>query len=195
MIDPTNPLKNFDLWYKEACSHPNIKEPAAMTVATATKDGAPSARILLLRDYSEEGFVFYTNLTSRKSNELKENKNVALCFYWMPIDKQVRITGKVQKISEQQADQYFARRPRESQISAWASKQSMHLDNYQTFEKRIEKITKDFEGKEVPRPPFWSGYRLVPEQIEFWIAKEFRRHERYLFTKYANGWQHELLYP
>jgi pyridoxamine 5'-phosphate oxidase len=196
MLDSNNPLTQFDLWYKEACKHPHIIEPNAMSLATATKDAAPSVRIVLMRGYSDLGFVFYTNLTSRKSNEIKANNQAALCFYWMPLRKQIRVTGTISKVTNEQADQYFATRPRESQISAWASKQSMHLDNYNSFIDRITKITNDFTNKEqIPRPPFWSGYILKPKQIEFWQEQKFRRHERHLYSYYANGWRSEMLYP
>ncbi len=195
MLDVNNPIRIFDLWIKEASRHSLIKEPTAMSLATANNNGEVSNRIVLLKDYSEAGFTFYTNLTSLKSNQIKENPNAALCFYWMPLDRQIRITGKFSKISNEIADAYFASRPRGSQISAWASKQSMHLDRYETFEQKIVEIEKKFAEKTIPRPPFWSGFILEPKKIEFWEQKDFRRHERSLFTKYANGWRREMLYP
>jgi pyridoxamine 5'-phosphate oxidase len=195
MLDVNNPLTIFDLWYNEALRHSDIKEPSAMSLATSNKEGIISNRIVLLKNYSDSGFIFYTNLTSKKANELKENPHAALCFYWMPLDKQIRITGNIEKVANEVADSYFSSRPRQSQISAWASKQSMHLDRYETFENKISEIEKKFHDKIIPRPPFWSGFIVKPVKIEFWQQKEFRRHERNLFTKQANGWQREMLYP
>lgn len=196
MSNNNNPFNKFDLWYKEACVHQSITEPSAMSLATATKAAAPSVRIVLMRGYSDLGFVFYTNLTSRKSLEIIENNQAALCFYWMPLKKQIRITGTISKVEDAQADKYFSSRPRGSQISAWASKQSSKLADYEIFTKKVAKITQDFaEDEEVPRPSFWSGYIITPSEIEFWQEKEFRRHERNLYKKSGDGWKNEMLYP
>ena len=196
MTNNLDPIKIFTNWFNEAKEHPNIIDHTSMTLATATKSGKPSARMVLLKKYSDKGFIFFTNLTSRKSLELKENPYAALCFYWEPLNKQVRIEGKITRISEKEADLYFISRSRESQISAWASKQSVTLDKYEDFEQRIDKISKDFKNMDIPRPPFWSGFLLQTKTIELWEDQKYRRHKRYLYDKIANGgWQVRMLYP
>ena len=173
-----DPISLFGEWFKEAKDNPDIIEPTALTLATASKDGIPSARIVLLKHYSYEGFVFYTNLTSKKGMELKENPMASLCFYWERLNKQVRINGKVSKVHERDADLYFAQRARDSQISAWASKQSVMMENMEYLDKRIALISEDFKDVDVPRPPFWSGYIVSPDVIEFWEKGEHRRHNK-----------------
>ena len=196
MNNNLDPIEIFTSWFNEAKEHPNIIDHTAMTLATATKSGKPSARMVLLKNYNEKEFSFFTNLTSRKSLELKENPYAALCFYWAPLNRQVRIEGKITRISEKEADLYFANRARESQISAWASKQSVTLDKYEDFEQRIDKISKDFKNMDIPRPPFWSGFLLQTKTIELWEDQKYRRHKRYLYNKIANGgWQVRMLYP
>lgn len=166
-----------------------------MALATATRGGIPSVRIVLLKGLDERGFVFYTNLESRKSAELKENPNAALCFYWMELNRQVRIEGKIEQVSAAQADAYFATRARDSQIGAWSSKQSQLLPERADLLQAISDNMAKFDGKKVPRPPFWSGWRVVPEKIEFWQQGDFRLHERELFTRSKNGWETYSLYP
>ena len=196
MNQETNPIKIFTKWFKEAEEHANIIDHTAVNLATATKAGKPSSRMVLLKDYDDEQFTFYTNLTSRKSLELKENPFAALCFYWAPLNKQVRIEGKIIKTSKEEADAYFATRSRNSQISAWASKQSVILDQYADFEERVAKISQDFKDMAVPRPPFWSGFALQVQNIELWQDELHRRHKRYYYEKIANGgWQMNMLYP
>lgn len=195
MTNKYDPIALFGEWFEEAKNDSRIVEPTAFTLATATKDGVPSARIVLLKDFSSEGFVFYTNLTSKKGIELKDNPLASLCFYWEEIGKQVRIDGAVNKVQEKDADAYFATRPRERQLSAWASKQSVMLEDMKVLEERITLIDEDFKGMDIPRPPFWSGYVVSPDVIEFWERGQYRRHKRDLFTRVANGWQHEMLYP
>jgi len=195
MTNKYDPIALFEEWFEEAKNDSRIVEPTAFTLATATKDGVPSARIVLLKDFSSEGFVFYTNLTSKKGIELKDNPLASLCFYWEEIGKQVRIDGAVNKVQEKDADAYFATRPRERQLSAWASKQSVMLEDMKVLEERITLIDEDFKGMDIPRPPFWSGYVVSPDVIEFWERGQYRRHKRDLFTRVANGWQHEMLYP
>src|SRR5438045_3026837 len=190
----TDPLTLFDEWLAEAtASEPN--EPEAMTVATAGADGQPSARMVLLKAHGPEGFVFYTHEQSAKGKDLAENPQAALLFHWKPLCRQVRIEGRVERVSDAEADTYFASRARDSQLGAWASDQSRPLDNRATFEQRFEDMKARFEGKDVTRPPHWRGYRVVPHHIEFWTDREHRLHERQLFVRDGDGWSEGLLYP
>ena len=190
----TDPLALFDKWLAEAgASEPN--DPEAMTLATATRDGRPSARIVLLKGHGPDGFVFYTNQQSRKADELAANPNAALLFHWKSLRRQVRIEGSVSRVSDAEGDAYFASRARDSQLGAWASDQSRPLDNRATFEQRFEDMKRRYEGSEVPRPPHWGGYRLNPEAMEFWTDRPHRLHERRLFTRTPDGWTEGLLYP
>ena len=190
----TDPLALFDKWLAEAgASEPN--DPEAMTLATATRDGRPSARIVLLKGHGPDGFVFYTNQQSRKADELAANPNAALLFHWKSLRRQVRIEGSVSRVSDAEGDAYFASRARDSQLGAWASDQSRLLDNRATFEQRFEDMKRRYEGSEVPRPPHWGGYRLNPEAMEFWTDRPHRLHERRLFTRTPDGWTEGLLYP
>jgi pyridoxamine 5'-phosphate oxidase len=169
-----------------------------MTVATATLDARPSARIVLLKAHDARGFVFYTHLDGRKGRELQANPHAALLFHWPRVHNgvQVRIEGAVEIVSDAEADAYFASRPRGSQLGAWASKQSETLESRETFEERVHKAEKEFEGREVPRPPRWSGLRVKPERIEFWFGAEFRLHERWLYERNRAGeWTKRMLYP
>lgn len=189
------PLAKFSAWLDDARAHPAIAEPTAMTLATATPAGMPSARIVLLKAHGPEGLTFYTNFTSRKSTEIKANPNVALVFYWMPLDRQVRVEGTVHEVSANEADAYFASRPRARQIGAWASLQSQPMAMRSDLETRNAEIEQRFEGVDVPRPPHWSGWRVSPKSFEFWIQNAARLHEREIYTADASGWQHTLLYP
>jgi len=193
------PLAQFASWLEEAKNTPSITEPTAMALATSTKDGQPSVRIVLLKEYDESGFVFYTNLESRKSSELIHNPKASLCFYWMALERQIRIEGNIERVSDAQSDAYFATRPRDSQIGAWASRQSKPLLNRDEFLQAIAEKKAEFEGKEIPRPPFWGGWKLVPEKIEFWKQVEFRLHEREIFTHKesikSNDWEKSFIYP
>lgn len=192
----TDPISQFNTWLELAKATPAIPDATAMTLATATKDGAPSARIVLLKDADAQGFVFYTNHASRKSHEISENPRAALCFYWAPLNKQVRVEGSVQAVTNAEADAYFASRDRERQIGAWASLQSEILDHRSTLKARVAEYTDMFAGGAVPRPPHWSGWRVVPHSIEFWQQGEHRLHTRDVFTRRQdNGWEHQLLYP
>lgn len=193
-IENDNPIALFKAWFDEAHSC-GLKEPNAMTLATATKEGIPSARVVLLRNVDERGFVFFTNLTSRKGKELHENPHAALCFHWMPLERQVRVEGRVERVSEKEADEYFSLRPRGSQIGAWASKQSSVMEQEQDLPFRVQEITKQFSGDSIPRPFFWSGFRLIPERIEFWQERPYRLHTRITYTKTAQGWEIARLYP
>ncbi len=189
-----NPIKRFAELF-EKMQKTDVREPAAVTLATATSDGKPSARVVLLKGFDENGFIFYTNLESRKAKELRANPFAALCFYWEPIHYQVRVEGPVELVLEDEADSYFASRPRGSQIGAWASKQSAVLTKMRTLMFRFLKYQKEFLGKEVPRPSFWSGFRLIPQRIEFWQRQENRLHVRELYTKDGHNWLISTLYP
>ncbi len=190
-----DPLALFHEWYAEA-QQLDIEEPTAVTLATADARGRPSARMVLLKGADENGFVFYTNLASRKGRELQENPYAALCFYWMSLGKQVRVEGPAAQVTDEEADDYFATRGRQSQIGAWASKQSQPLDTRFALEKRVAKYALKFGAGAPPRPPFWSGFRIRPESIEFWQAMPFRLHDRLRYARGADGeWTTENLFP
>ncbi|HVI99351.1 MAG TPA: pyridoxamine 5'-phosphate oxidase [Sphingomonas sp.] len=194
MTTHADPFTLFDTWFAEAQeSEPN--EPNAMAVATADAQGRPSLRMVLLKAHDETGFVFYTNRQSRKGVDLAENAQVALLFHWKSLCRQIRIEGPVTPVADAEADAYFATRARDSQLGAWASDQSRPLDLRETFEARFAEVKARYEGREVPRPPHWSGFRVVPERIEFWQARDYRLHERRLFTRKGDGWAEGLLYP
>ena len=190
-----DPITRFGAWLDEAKACETIVEPTAMSLATCTASRRPSVRIVLLKQADERGFVFYTNLTSRKSVELKENPYAALCFYWMPLDKQVRVEGAIVRVDDAEADAYFASRKRGSQMGAWASDQSAPLASREELEARVAAMEAEYEGRDVPRPAHWGGWRLVPERIEFWQQLDFRLHHREVFTRTQDGWESGLLYP
>jgi pyridoxamine 5'-phosphate oxidase len=193
--DCTEPHALFSRWLAEATVHPHINEPTAMSLATVANN-VPSVRIVLLKEHDARGFVFYTNLESRKSGEIKITHNAALCFYWMPLDRQVRVVGTVEAVEDTAADAYFKSRARERQIGAWASAQSRPMEERRDLEARIAHITERFEGTEIPRPPHWSGWRVVPHEIELWEQKPHRWHERCVFTRGSHGeWVKTWLYP
>jgi len=172
-----------------------MPEPTAFALATAAQDGQPSVRILLLKDVDARGFVFYTNQESRKGRELAENRRAAMSFHWPQLERQVRVEGRVSPVSPAEADAYFASRPRGSQIGAWASRQSRTLERVGDLDARVEEFEQKFAGKDVPRPPYWSGFRLEPAAIEFWKGKPSRLHDRQLFVREGDGWRMQLLYP
>jgi pyridoxamine 5'-phosphate oxidase len=190
-----NPFLQFSQWLDLACVTKEIIEPTAMSLATVDKNNYPSLRMVLLKKFDERGFCFFTNLTSRKGKEISYNHNVALCFYWGILGKQIRIEGVTEKVSIEEADDYFFSRRRESQIGAWASKQSFEMNDWSEFEERIQKISQDFKNQEIPRPPFWSGFRVVPKSIEFWQEGEFRIHQRELYELLDGEWKIKKLYP
>src|SRR5438067_8471578 len=191
----TDPLILFDEWFAEAsASEPN--EPEAMTVATAGADGQPSARMVLLKAHGPEGFVFYTHEQSAKGKDLAENPRAALLFHWKPLCRQVRIEGQVERVSDAEADAYFASRARDSQLGAWASDQSRPLDSAAALIARVEQVRARFEGKPVPRPPHWSGLRVIPDALELWQEGAFRLHTRERYERTPSGaWSRALLYP
>jgi len=190
----TDPFTLFDQWFAEAAaSEPN--EPEGMAVATTGSDGQPSVRMVLLKAHGRSGFTFYTHERSAKGQDLAENPRAALLFHWKSLCRQIRIEGTVERTSDAEADTYFATRGRDSQLGAWVSDQSRPLDSRESFERRFEEAKARFEGQEVPRPAGWAGYRVVPDRIEFWTAREHRLHERRLFTRASDGWSEGLLYP
>ena len=190
----TNPIELFSAWMAEAEKSESL-EPDAMALATVDAAGVPSVRMVLLKAWGTDGFVFYTNLESRKSHDISENPKAALCFYWKSLRRQVRIEGSVEPVDERTADAYFATRPRGSQIGAWASRQSRPLDGRFALEREVAKYTAKFGVSSVPRPPFWSGFRVVPERIEFWSYGRFRLHDRIVYCRDGTSWRGERLYP
>jgi len=189
-----DPFTLFDEWFAEArAGEPN--EPEAMALATAGADGQPSVRMVLLKAHGPAGFTFYTHEQSAKGEDLAENPRAALLFHWKSLCRQVRIEGRIERASDAEADAYFATRERDSQLGAWASDQSRPLESRATFERRFDEVKQRFAGQDVPRPATWGGYRVVPDRIEFWTAREHRLHERRMFTRSGDGWSEGLLYP
>jgi len=195
-LDKNDPVDLFEIWMNEAQkTEPN--DPNAVALGTSDQNNCPSIRMVLLKDFNKEGFVFYTNLNSQKGNELKDNPKAAMCFHWKSLLRQVRINGVVQKVSKEVADEYYNTRGYESRIGAWASKQSSILNNREELLNSIEKYKKKYNNKkEVPRPDHWSGWNLIPTNIEFWLDGDSRIHERLKYTKDGLGnWNKSLLSP
>jgi pyridoxamine 5'-phosphate oxidase len=190
----TDPCQLFEHWFAEAQAS-EINDPEAMAVATVDEDGRPAVRMVLLKGHGPTGFVFYTNEQSAKGDQLAQNPRAALLFHWKSLRRQVRVEGPVERVPEADADAYFATRARDSQLGAWASDQSRPLDSRETFERRFEEVKNRFEGQEVPRPPHWCGFRVIPERMEFWSDRPYRLHERRLFVCDGNSWTEGLLYP
>ncbi len=193
-LDP-NPIKQFGLWYGQL-DETDIFEPSAMTLATVSPDGQPFMRTVLLKIFEQKGFVFFTNYGSRKAKHIEQNPNVGLLFAWIPLGRQVKITGKAERISTVESLKYFATRPRGSQIGAWASVQSEIVSSRSMLEAKFEEIKQKFSQGEVPLPEFWGGYRVVPESIEFWQGRDNRLHDRFIYTRNESGsWQIARLAP
>ncbi|MGQ0829595.1 MAG: pyridoxamine 5'-phosphate oxidase [Bacteroidota bacterium] len=190
----TNPFLQFEAWFKEAVEA-KVNEPNAMSLSTATKAGKPSSRIVLLRNFDDDGFVFYTNYTSRKGTEILKNPHVALLFFWPELERQVRIEGVLKKQSKEVSDSYFQSRPRGSKLGAWTSAQSKIVESRKVLDEEYEKLSKKYPDEHVPRPPHWGGYVLKPVSIEFWQGRPGRLHDRILYTYKNNKWKIERLAP
>ena len=191
----SDPIEQFRSWFDEVLAA-DLHEPNAMTLATATQEGRPSARVVLLKGFDERGFVFYTSYVGRKSEELETNPNCALVFYWGELERQVRVEGRASRVSEEESDEYFGSRPRGSRLGAWASEQSRPVEGRGALEERLRGLEAEYEGREVPRPPFWGGYQVEPEVIEFWQGRENRLHDRLVYRRSDNGeWGRERLQP
>jgi pyridoxamine 5'-phosphate oxidase len=193
-VTTEDPIALFATWFREA-EDAGIEVPETMTLATSDSDGAPSARMVLLKDADEHGFVFYSGYGSRKAGELERNPRAALVFYWRPLGKQVRVEGRVERVSKAESAAYFATRPRGSQLAAWASQQSEPLDGRAELDRRYAELEREYEGRDVPLPPHWGGFRLRPEAIEFWQHRDNRLHDRIRYTRAREGWRSEHLSP
>ena len=194
-MDLDDPIELFKIWMSEA-EKKEINDPNALSLATTNQKNEPSVRMILLKGLNEKGFVFYTNLSSPKSNDLKKNPKAEMCFHWKSLERQIRIFGSIVQVSDEEADTYFNSRPYGSKINAWASDQSKPMDERSDLLKKIEDFKKKYKNeKNVPRPPHWSGWCLRPSSIEFWLHKDNRIHERLKYNKTSNVWRKEVLYP
>jgi pyridoxamine 5'-phosphate oxidase len=189
-----DPTEQFRRWF-DAALDAGLHEPNAMTVATATPEGRPSARVVLLKGFDGRGFVFYTNYEGRKGRELEENNRAALLFYWGELERQVRIEGTVSRVPKAESDAYYASRPLGSRLGAWASEQSRPAEGRDVLEMRLRELEREYEDRHVPRPPFWGGYRVEPEVVEFWQGRENRLHDRLVYRREDGGWKIERLQP
>jgi pyridoxamine 5'-phosphate oxidase len=194
LVDPIGLFQKL-LAEAEQVPKERLPEPTAMALATANQEGQPSVRMVLLKHADQSGFVFYTNLESRKARDVSFNRRAALCFHWQPLERQVRVEGSLAPVSVAEADAYFATRPRMSQLGAWASRQSRTMEAPGDLETRVAEYDAKYKDQPVPRPPFWSGFRLTPEAIEFWYGKPNRLHERQLYLRDGSGWRVQRLYP
>ena len=193
--DEANPVDLFKKWFA-AAEKSEINDPNALSVATTNNEGIPSVRMVLLKGLSDRGFVFYTNFNSKKGNDLKNNPNASMCFHWKSLRRQVRVTGKVAVVENDEADKYFSSRKYGSKISAWASSQSEQMKNRDEFLNKIKEYEKKYpKEKDVPRPPHWSGWRVFPNEIEFWLELDNRSHQRLVYKKEKGKWIKEMLYP
>ncbi len=193
--DEANPIVLFEKWF-EVAKKSEINDPNALSLATASPEGIPSVRMVLLKGLSEKGFVFYTNFNSKKGKDLKKNPNASMCFHWKSLRRQIRVSGEVSVIGEKEADDYFNSRAYGSRIGAWASSQSQVMKDRKEFLNKIKEYEKKYPDQEkVPRPPHWSGWRLIPREIEFWLEIKNRVHERLNYKKENDSWVREVLYP
>ena len=192
-MDP-DPIVPFHRWFENVIDA-DLHEPNAMILATATSEGRPSARTVLLKGYDERGFVFYTNYEGRKAEELESNPACALLFYWGERERQVRIEGHAGRLPNEESDAYFASRPRGSRLGAWASEQSRPVEDRSVLEERVRSLEAEYEGREILRPPFWGGYRVEPDSVEFWQGRENRLHDRLVYWRTTEGWKMERLQP
>jgi pyridoxamine 5'-phosphate oxidase len=192
-MDP-DPIVQFEAWFEKVVEA-NLHEPNAMTLATVSGEGRPSARTVLLKGYDGRGFVFYTNYEGRKARELEANPACALLFYWGELERQVRVEGRASRLPGRESDAYFASRPRGSRLGAWASEQSWPVRDRSVLEERIRALEAEYEDREIPRPPFWGGYRVEPETIEFWQGRENRLHDRISYRREEGAWRLERLQP
>ena len=193
--DLANPIELFKKWFSKA-EEGEINDPNAVAIATADQNNQPNVRMVLLKDLSDKGFVFYTNFNSKKGGELRSNLKASMCFHWKSLRRQVRVLGKVEEVSSKEADAYYNSRPYKNRISAWASSQSQILDKRETFLEKIKEFEKKYPYQNnVPRPPHWSGWRLLPNEIEFWVDGEGRIHERLNYKRIKDEWIKEILYP
>ena len=194
-MDLDDPFELFKAWFEEA-SKKEINDPNALSLATSNSKNEPSVRMVLLKGLSKNGFVFYTNLNSPKSSDLKNNPKAAMCFHWKSLERQVRIVGSLTQVTDKEADQYYNSRPYESRIGAWASDQSKVMEKREDFLKKIDEFKKKFKDeKNLPRPKHWSGWCLSPSSIEFWLGDKYRIHERLKYSKVSSNWKKEILYP
>jgi len=190
-----NPFKQFQVWFDQALAA-QLPEPNAMTVATVTKSGKPRARVVLLKNFDERGFVFYTNYHSHKGQELADNPQAAIAFWWAELERQVRIEGRVLKVSDRESDEYFHSRPFNSRLGAWASEQSQVIESREVLEQSLQDLKTKYENQDIPRPPHWGGFRVIPTAIEFWQGRPSRLHDRLLYSLLDDGsWQIERLSP
>jgi len=194
-INPgSDPFDAFARWFEEA-SRAGIELAEAVALATATPDGRPSVRMVLLKGFDRRGFAFYTNYESRKARELEANPRAALCFHWKELDRQVRIDGSIERVSEEESQAYFDTRPEGSRVGAWASSQSRFLDDRADLQRRVQEVRERFAHRTIPLPPHWGGYRLIPEDMEFWQGRADRLHDRLAFRRDGDGWRAQRLYP
>lgn len=189
-----DPMDQFHGWFEDALGA-DLHEPNAMILATATPDGRPSARVVLLKGFDERGFVFYTNYEGRKAREIEANPRVSLVFYWSELERQVRIEGEVSRVTEEESDAYYASRPRGSRLGAWISEQSRPVWDRSVLEERLRKLEDEYGEREIPRPPFWGGYRVLAEGVEFWQGRENRLHDRIIYRRSGDAWRTERLQP
>jgi len=189
-----NPFLQFGVWFEEAVNS-QILDPYAMSISTVSKEGQPSTRIVYLRHISEEGLVFYTNYTSHKGENISDNNKIALNFFWGELERQIRVEGLVKKVNTEMSDSYFAKRPRESQIGAWASNQSAVIKNREELEDLVKHYTNKFKDQDVPRPPHWGGYIVEPQVFEFWQGRSSRLHDRLIYARKEDNWNISRLAP